>query len=117
MGPQPSTPLSPRPIMMTWQGNYTGDPQYLCDGGSLRETALEEATLFYQQASLGQGLQEITPREQVLIAIESSGPSSPGPDGLPFEGYKAVKETAAMIIQRVAFNLVHLQEADIKRLY
>ena len=53
--------------------------------------------------------------QQVRETILSSGPSSPGPDGIPFEAYKAVVDVAAIILQRVASNLINAEEAKLPR--
>lgn len=53
--------------METCQGNYTGDPQYLCDGGVKRARYSVLAAEYYIQAEQGMGLQGITPQEQMEI--------------------------------------------------
>jgi hypothetical protein len=46
---------------------------------------------------------DLTPSlQQVKTAILASGPSSPGPDGIPFEAYKAVVDTSALVLHRIA---------------
>ena len=49
------------------QGNFTTDPQYLCDGASKRIVSLEEAERYYEAAAEGMGAQGITPQEQMEI--------------------------------------------------
>ena len=42
--------------------------------------------------------EQLTPTlRQVHAVILASGPSSPGPDGLAFEGYKAIATTASIV--------------------
>ena len=78
------------------------------------DTVLMEKWLSDFHVNINANTKQLTPTlNQVKEVIKASGPSSPGPDGIPFEAYKAVVDIAGLILHRVARNLIDLDVADL----